>query len=57
MSFRRPVLIASVFMTVILLWLQGCAQEAAEPTGPIIGGHSDTTISGYMRAGVTTPGR
>ena len=35
MSFRRPVLIAIVFMTAILLWLQGCAQEAAEPTGLI----------------------
>jgi hypothetical protein len=58
MSFRRPALIASLFLTALLLWLQGCAQETPEPTGPITGGkHSDVTVSGYMRTGVTTPAR
>jgi hypothetical protein len=36
-----------------LFWLQGCAEETPELTGPMTGGqHSHITVSGYMRSGV-----
>jgi hypothetical protein len=56
MSLRKHRLLAA-FTSALLLWLQGCAQETTDATGPITGGqHSNMTVSGYMRSGVMFSG-
>jgi hypothetical protein len=53
MSFRKDALLPTMWMIAFLLWLQGCAEETPELTGPMTGGpHSNTTVSGYMRSEV-----
>jgi hypothetical protein len=57
MSFAKHRLLATMFTIALLSWLQGCAQENSEPTGPMTGGgHSNMTVSGYMRSGVMFSG-
>jgi hypothetical protein len=57
MSFRKRRLLGTLWTIVLLFWLQGCAEEASEPTSPLTGGpHSDVTVSGYMRTGVMFSG-
>jgi hypothetical protein len=54
MRFRNAALLMAMCTVAILFCLQGCADETPEMIGPMTGGpHSNTTISGYTRAGVT----
>jgi hypothetical protein len=53
MSFRIDALFATMCTIAFLFWLQGCAEETPELTGPMTSSpHSNTSISGYMRSGV-----
>jgi hypothetical protein len=53
MSFRKAGLLSTMCTIASLFWLQGCAEETPELTGPMTGGqHSHITVSGYMRSGV-----
>jgi hypothetical protein len=53
MSFRKAALLSTLGTIASLFWLQGCAEETPELTGPMTGGpHSNITVSGYMRSRV-----
>jgi hypothetical protein len=53
MSFRKDALLPTVGTIAVLFWLQGCAEETPELTGPMTSSpHSNTTVSGYMRSEV-----
>jgi hypothetical protein len=49
-------LIATAFAMIVILLFQGCAQDTPPESGPITGGHSNITFSGYTRAGVIFSG-
>jgi hypothetical protein len=49
-------LIATAFAMIVILLFQGCAQDTTPESGPITGGHSNITFSGYTRAGVIFSG-
>jgi hypothetical protein len=51
----RLILAAGAMMVILLC--QGCAQDTPPESGPITGGHSNITFSGYTRTGVIFSGR
>jgi hypothetical protein len=54
MSLRKAGLLTMLLAMASLIWLPGCAEETPEVTGPMsCGPHSNMTVSGYMRSGVT----
>jgi hypothetical protein len=57
MRFERCRQIVAMSPLVIIILLQGCAQQTPGDSGVISGGQSNTTFSGYTRAGVIFPGR
>ena len=52
MSVKICRLIVNACPVIVILLFQGCAQDTPPESGPITGGHSNTTFSGYTRAGV-----
>jgi hypothetical protein len=57
MSLKKYRLIVTACPMIVFLVLQGCAQETTPEAGPMTGGPSNTTFSGYTRAGILFPGR
>jgi hypothetical protein len=53
MRSRKDALLPTMCTIAVLFWLQGCAEETPELTGPMTSTpHSNTAVSGYMRSGV-----
>jgi hypothetical protein len=53
MRFRKAGLFTALVIFLVLLWLSGCAEQPPELIGPMTRDpSSNTTISGYTRAGV-----
>jgi len=45
-------IIAIALAAAFVLCCEGCTSEPREDAGPLFGHHSNTTFSGYTRAGV-----
>jgi hypothetical protein len=57
MSLKTSGVIAIAVAAAFVLCCEGCTSEPQEGAGPLIGHHSNTTLSGYARAGVIFRGR
>ena len=57
MNPLRALSLRMLFTILLVLALAGCAQQDSEPTGPLtLQQHPDTSISGYMRTGMSFSG-
>ena len=57
MSVKIFRLIVTVCALIVILLFPGCVQDTPPESGPLTGGHSNITFSGYTRAGVIFSGR
>ena len=57
MSVKICRLIVAASAMIAILLFQGCVQDTPPESGPLTGGHSNITFSGYTHAGVIFSGR